>query len=136
MQLPVRKPPGPAPVRSNACGQHACRSRARKAKPPTFAASPRRGSADRSLPFGPRAVAGHTKRWYTIHMKRTNLVVDTQLLETAKRELGLKTYSETVNECLREVLRRRTFEKIDSYAGSDIWEGSLSEMREDRGVSR
>ena len=73
---------------------------------------------------------------YTIHMKRTNLVLDEQLLEEVKRELGLRTYSETVNASLREVLRLRTFEKIDSFAGSDIWEGNLAEMREDSDVSR
>ena len=72
----------------------------------------------------------------TIHMKRTNLVLDERLLERAKAALGLKTYSETVNASLREVLRRRAFEQIDSYAGSDVWEGNLSEMREDRDVSR
>jgi len=71
-----------------------------------------------------------------IHMKRTNLVLDEQLLERAKVALGLKTYSETVNASLREVLRRRTFEQIDSYAGSGVWEGNLGEMREDRDVSR
>ena len=29
-----------------------------------------------------------------------------------------------------------TFQKIDSFASSDVWEGDLAEKRSDRGVSR
>lgn len=72
---------------------------------------------------------------HALHMKRTNLVVDEVLLEKVKAELGLRTYSDVVNASLREMLRKKTIEKVHSYASSDIWQGSLSEMREDRSVS-
>jgi Arc/MetJ family transcription regulator len=49
---------------------------------------------------------------------------------------GLRTYSDVVNLALRELVRRRTFQKIDSFASSDVWEGDVAEMRGDRGVSR
>jgi Arc/MetJ family transcription regulator len=49
-------------------------------------------------------------------MKRTNLVLDEQLLEEAVRALGVKTYSAAVNLAL----------------GKTVWEGDLSEMREDQ----
>lgn len=71
-------------------------------------------------------------------MKRTNLVLDEHKLDEAKALSGRKTYSDTVNMALEEFIRRRTFATIDSFAGSDVWDGDLSVMREDRGrgVSR
>lgn len=69
-------------------------------------------------------------------MKRTNLVVDEELLDKVKAELGLKTYSEVVNVSLREMLRKKTVEKIDAFASTDVWQGNLSEMREDTSVPR
>jgi Arc/MetJ family transcription regulator len=55
-------------------------------------------------------------------VKRTNLVLDEELLEKVKAELGLKTYSEVVN----------------AYASRGVWQGDqgdLSQMREDERVS-
>lgn len=68
-------------------------------------------------------------------MKRTNLVLDEQILDRAKSIMGAKTYSDVVNLALRELVRRKTFEQIDSYASSGVWEGDLAEMREDTRVS-
>lgn len=65
-------------------------------------------------------------------MKRTNLVLDEQILEEATRELGLKTYSATVNYALKEILRIRKVEGIADFFGSKLWQGNLSKMREDR----
>jgi hypothetical protein len=64
-------------------------------------------------------------------MKRTNLVLDEKKLDEAKSVSGSRTYSETVNLALEEYLRRHTFARIDAYAGSDVWRGNLTEMRED-----
>jgi hypothetical protein len=47
---------------------------------------------------------------------------------------GAKTYSEVVNLALSELLRSRTFNRIDSFAKSDIWDGDLSAMRGDGDV--
>ncbi len=68
---------------------------------------------------------------YTIHMKRTNLVLDEEKLDQAKTVSGSRTYSETVNIALEEYIRRHTFAQIDTFAGTDVWEGDLSAMRED-----
>ena len=65
-------------------------------------------------------------------MKRTNLVLDEKLLEEATRELGLKTYSATVNHSLREALRAHRIRRIPEFFGKGLWKGDLSEMREDR----
>jgi hypothetical protein len=67
-------------------------------------------------------------------MKRTNLVLDEQLLEEATRELGLKTYSATVNYALKEALRIQRVQRLPEFFGKKLWRGSLSKMREDRTV--
>ena len=58
---------------------------------------------------------------YTIHMKRTNLVLDTHLLEEATRVFGAKTYSAAVNAALKEVLRVRHIQSLPEFFGSGIW---------------
>ncbi len=65
-------------------------------------------------------------------MKRTNLVLNADLLNEATRALGLKTYSATVNHALAEVLRIRKIQNLSSFLGSRLWQGDLAEMREDR----
>jgi hypothetical protein len=65
-------------------------------------------------------------------MKRTNLVLDERLLEEATRALGARTYSGAVNTALGEVIRLKKIQGIPQFFGSGIWEGNLSEMREDR----
>jgi hypothetical protein len=65
-------------------------------------------------------------------MRRTNLVLDEQLLEEATRVLGAKTYSAAVNTALAEVVRVKKIQTLPSFFGSRIWEGDLASMREDR----
>jgi hypothetical protein len=65
-------------------------------------------------------------------MKRTNLVLDENLLDEATRVLGVKTYSAAVNLALAETLRVKKILEIPSFFGSGLWEGDLSGMREDQ----
>ena len=65
-------------------------------------------------------------------MKRTNLVLNENLLEEATRVLGAKTYSATVNLALEEVLRLRKIQSLPQFFGQGLWKGDLAEMREDR----
>ncbi len=65
-------------------------------------------------------------------MKRTTLVLDEDLLKEATREMGLKTYSATVNAILKEFVREKNVEKLADFVGKVKWIGDLSEMREDR----
>jgi Arc/MetJ family transcription regulator len=65
-------------------------------------------------------------------MKRTNLVLDGDVLEEARRISGAKTYSETVNKALAEVVRRHKMRSIVEFFGKGLWKGDLAEMREDR----
>ena len=69
-------------------------------------------------------------------MKRTNVVLDEKLLEQATRTLGQKTYSATINFALREAMRIHRVQSMGQFFGKGLWEGELSEMREDRPVKR
>jgi len=65
-------------------------------------------------------------------MKRTNLVVDEELLETVRRVLCAKTYSAAVNMALAETLRLKKIQGLPRFFGKGLWQGDLSEMRQDR----
>lgn len=69
-------------------------------------------------------------------MKRTNVVLDETLLKQATKELGHKTYSATINFALKEALRMHRIHSVGQFFGKGLWEGDLSEMREDRPVKR
>jgi Arc/MetJ family transcription regulator len=69
-------------------------------------------------------------------MKRTNLVLDGELLEEATRLSGERTYSRTVERALEEFVRRARARRILELAGSGLWEGDLPAVREDRGTYR
>lgn len=64
-------------------------------------------------------------------MKRTNLVLDAQLLEEAVRLSGERTYSRTVERALGDFVRRIKAGRILELAGSGLWQGDLSQMRRD-----
>jgi Arc/MetJ family transcription regulator len=73
---------------------------------------------------------------HLICMKRTNLVLDGALLEEATRLSGQRTYSRTVERALREMVDRAKARRILDLAGSGVWEGDLSLVREDHAVYR
>jgi Arc/MetJ family transcription regulator len=69
-------------------------------------------------------------------MKRTNLVLDGDLLEEATRLSGERTYSRTVERALRDFVQRARARRILELTGSGLWKGNLSVVREDAGVYR
>jgi Arc/MetJ family transcription regulator len=69
-------------------------------------------------------------------MKRTNLVLDEETLQEARRISGAKTYSEVVNKALSELVRRHRMRSITEFFGKGLWKGDLAEMREDRPRAR
>lgn len=71
-----------------------------------------------------------------MRMKRTNLVLDEQLLEEAIRASGEKTYSATVNRALQELVQRARARRILELRGSGLWEGDLAAMRRDEAPKR
>jgi len=64
--------------------------------------------------------------------RRTSLVLDRDLLVTATRVLGAKTYSAAVNQALEEILRVKKIRSLPQFFGRDLWRGDLAEMRQDR----
>jgi predicted transcriptional regulator len=68
-------------------------------------------------------------------MKRTNVVLDEELLEKARRASGKKTYSSVVNEALAEYVRRHDFKRAlaafqaEVEKGDFFWPGYLEEIR-------
>lgn len=73
---------------------------------------------------------------YPKHMKRTNLVLDEDLLAKASRLLGEKTFSATVNKALEEAIKVTSLRNLLNFQGSDLWDGDLQEMREDKGYRK
>lgn len=73
---------------------------------------------------------------HLVHMKRTNLVLDEQLLEEATRISGERTYSRAVERALRDFVQRAKARRILELAGSGLWQGDLSAVREDRPAYR
>ena len=71
-----------------------------------------------------------------MRMKRTNLVLDESLLEEATRLSGSKTWSGTVQQALRDFVRRAKARRILELRGLGLWEGDLGEMRRDRPARR
>jgi len=65
-------------------------------------------------------------------MKRTNLVLDADMLDQAVRVLGVRTYSAAVNQALAETVRRKKAEGLSRFFGTGLWQGDLREMRQDK----
>jgi Arc/MetJ family transcription regulator len=72
-----------------------------------------------------------------MRMKRTNLVLDEEILEEATRLAGEKSYSRTVDRALLELVNRLKARQILTLQGSGLWQGDLASMRGDaRGGKR
>ncbi len=80
----------------------------------------------------PTAFVGLGRPWHTVRMKRTNLVLDGDVLEEATKLSGEKTYSAAVMRALEDFVRRAKARRILELRGSGLWEGDLSEMRRNR----
>lgn len=63
-------------------------------------------------------------------------MLDEELLEEAVRVSGERTYSRTVERALRDLVARARARRIMDFAGSGLWKGDLSVVREDRPVYR
>ena len=79
-----------------------------------------------------RNLADSVEEIHSIHMKRTNLVLDEDILEEATRLSGQKTYSGAVMQALEDFVRRAKARQILELRGSGLWEGDLGEMRRDK----
>lgn len=63
-------------------------------------------------------------------MKRTNVVLDEELIHRGIELTGLKTQRDLIDYALRELVRRKEQKKIIQLKGAIDWQGDLNEMRE------
>ena len=77
-------------------------------------------------------MAGTLDEWQPKHMKRTNLVLNEEVLQEVVRLSGEKTYSAAVMRALEDFVRRAKARQILELRGSGLWEGDLGEMRGNR----
>jgi Arc/MetJ family transcription regulator len=65
-------------------------------------------------------------------MKRTNLVLNADLLEETLRVSRERTYSRAVERAMEDFVRRARARRILELAASGAWQGDLAVVREDR----
>ena len=65
-------------------------------------------------------------------MKRKKLAIDDQLLNEALRTSGEKPLAGTVDRAPRDLVARAKARRILELRGSGLWEGDLTELRDDR----
>jgi Arc/MetJ family transcription regulator len=67
-----------------------------------------------------------------MYMKRTNIVINEELIKEAMRVSGLKTIKGIVDTALRDYIRREKQLDILKLKGAIKWEGDLTLLRETR----
>ncbi len=60
---------------------------------------------------------------------RTNIVIDEELIEQARKLTALPTKKAVVDEALRTLIRLKKQEKILFLRGKIRWQGDLDELR-------
>ena len=65
-------------------------------------------------------------------MKRTNIVLDEDLVEAAKELSGVRFTKDVVDLALRRLVRNLRRRRILRLAGKVEWEGDLASMRRGR----
>ncbi len=69
-------------------------------------------------------------------MKRTNVVLDDELLARARHLTGLRTTRDLVSRALHELVDREEHRLLATRLHGSGWEGDVDEMRRPRGVGR
>ena len=65
-------------------------------------------------------------------MKRTNIVLDDNLVKDCMKATGIKTQKALIDYALRELLRHEAQTEILKLKGNIAWEGNLDEWRRGR----
>jgi Arc/MetJ family transcription regulator len=63
---------------------------------------------------------------------RTNIDIDDELIDKARRLTGLRTKKDVVQEALRTLIRIREQGTVRTLRGKLSWEGDLDELRKGR----
>ncbi len=65
-------------------------------------------------------------------MKRTNIVLDENLVDEGLKVTGLRSCRALVDYALKELMRREHQTELLKFKGKIFWEGNLSKMRRGR----
>ena len=65
-------------------------------------------------------------------LARTNVVLDTDLLDEAGRLTGLKTKKDVIICALQELIKQRSRKRLLTIRHADLWQGDLNSLRENR----
>lgn len=63
---------------------------------------------------------------------RTNIVLDDEIIEEAKKLTSLKTKREVIDFALRELITHLKRKKLLAIRREGLWQGNLSELRRKR----
>lgn len=63
---------------------------------------------------------------------RTNIILDDELIDRARKLTGIKTKRGVIHEALRTLIQLREQEALRGLRGKLTWEGDLDSMREGR----
>lgn len=66
-----------------------------------------------------------------MHIMRTNIEIDDQLMADAMEFTGAKTKREAVDMALKALLRAAAYDNLRSLRGKVEWQGDLDAMRRD-----
>jgi len=66
-----------------------------------------------------------------IHIMRTNIVIDDELMEEAMKVTGIRTKKEVVELGLRTLVQLRRQAAVRGLKGKVAWQGNLEETRKD-----
>jgi Arc/MetJ family transcription regulator len=65
-------------------------------------------------------------------LARTNVVLDTDLLDEAGRLTGLKTKKDVIVCALQELIKQRSRKRLLTIRHAGLWQGDLNALRESR----
>lgn len=65
-------------------------------------------------------------------LARTNVVLDTDLLDEAVRLTGFKTKKDVIVCALQELIKQRSRKKLLAIRHAGLWQGDLNALRENR----
>jgi Arc/MetJ family transcription regulator len=65
-------------------------------------------------------------------MKRTNIILDEELVDNCLKATGIKTRKDLIDHALRELFRHEKQTKLLELKGKINWSGNLDEWRQGR----
>lgn len=65
-------------------------------------------------------------------LARTNVLLDSTLLDEARHLTGLKTKKDVIDYALKELIQQRSKKRLLTIRHAGLWQGDLQALRENR----